>query len=117
MSPTIELKLTEQEQNILNYLTNKESVAWEELAQFSKSPTTVKRSSLLKVVSDLKKKYTGVGLSVPFTCQFTDLVRTNSSVISPSPAVQMRKTLGGNLVRADDPTPDAHHDFKIDKNY
>ena len=45
MSPTIELKLSDQEQRIINYLSGKEQVAWEELAQFGKNPTTVKRVS------------------------------------------------------------------------
>jgi hypothetical protein len=126
MSPTIELKLSDQEQKIINYLATKEQVAWEELAQFGKNPTSVKRVTLLKVVSELRKKYASVGLATPFNCKFVDLnktvqVKTNSAspeiipakVVAPA-VVQMRKTLGGKMVRADDHTPDAHLDFVLD---
>jgi hypothetical protein len=126
MSPTIELKLSNQEQNIINYLDGKDQVAWQELAQFGKDPTTVKRVTLLKVVSELRKKYAAVGLPAPFNCKFFDLgvetIQVNANAKASTvqakvvaPAVQMRKTLGGKLVRADNNTPDAHLDFELDK--
>ncbi len=126
MSPSVEIHLTEQDKNLVNYLTGKDEVSWEELAQFAKSPTTVKRKSLLRAVSDLRKKYADAGLAAPFNCRFFDLgtmpsanapsqpVKAVAVVVAP-PVVQMRKTIGGKLVRADDTKPDLHHDFQLSK--
>jgi hypothetical protein len=129
MSPTIELKLTNQEQKVIGYLSGKQEVPWEELAQFAAKPDQVKLRTLQKVVSDIKKKYREVGMPAPFDCKFTQLVPSKTiyvdttSITTPtttatvvSAPVKVRVTAGGRQVRADDPTPDAVLDFKLDKN-
>jgi hypothetical protein len=111
MSPTVSLKLTPQEQNVINFLVPKQHCSLEELSQFSKDPTSVKEKTLMKIVSDLKKKFTSAGVAVPFNCQIVK--------VPPKPAVveevRMRKTIGGKLVRLDDHTPDLHIDFQLKK--
>ena len=51
------VSLTEQDTKIIGYLQsrNLQDVAWEELAQFSKEPTTVKLNTIKKAVSEIKK--------------------------------------------------------------
>jgi hypothetical protein len=46
ISGTFILKITNQEQKIINYLEGKNEVAWEELAQFAKHPQEVKQKTL-----------------------------------------------------------------------
>jgi hypothetical protein len=127
---TATLKLTNQEQNIINYLSGKKSVAWQELAQFAKDPTTVKKQTLQKVVSDIKRKYIITNIPMPFDCSFTDL---SKPIIEEIPIVESyepkeqtfvklvrtpeRVTVGGNRVPLDNTDPDAVIDFKLDRNY
>jgi hypothetical protein len=66
------LKLTDQERKIISYLQPKhgEEVPWEELAQFSKDPQTVKKKTMQKTVSEIKRKYTAANLPMPFSVTF-----------------------------------------------
>lgn len=132
---TTTLKITNQEAQIITHCAGKKVVPWEELAQYAKEPTTVKLKTLQKAVSDLKKKYRDANLPVPFDCSFVSLVSLPADQeTKPVPAptvstqpktetkleqklVQLRITRGGNRVSADDKTPDAHIDFKLEPFY
>lgn len=129
---TTTLKITNQEAQIITHCAGKEVVSWEELAQYAKEPTTVKLKTLQKAVSDLKKKYRDANLPMPLNCSFVSLVSLPADQeTKPSPVpvattqlqadakpeqklVQLRITRGGNRVPADDKTPDAHIDFKLE---
>lgn len=65
------VRLTEQETKIVDYLTAKTSgnVYWEELAQFSKSPQTVKLKTIKRAVSEIRRKYVDAGQPNPFSIQ------------------------------------------------
>jgi DNA-binding response OmpR family regulator len=110
------MKLTNQEQRILNFLIGKTEVAWEELAQFSKDPSSVKMKTLQKAVSDLRKKFTDSNIPVPFKCKFITLLK-KEPVVQEQKFVKMRTTPAGNLVSADSNEPNAYVDFKLEPNY
>lgn len=125
---TINLKLTQQKQSIINYLsTRAEQVAWEELAQFAKDPANVKLKTIKRAVSEIKRKYAEANLPLPFNCEFISLsnqkeereVMANVVNISNSKPeqilVQVKRTPEGNLVRDDANMLAAHVDFKLDK--
>lgn len=80
VNQTLVLKLTKQEQNIINYCSGKSVVPFEELAQFAKDPMQVKLSTLQKAVSDLKKKYRDLNLTLPFNCQFVQLAKPDTTL-------------------------------------
>lgn len=64
------MKLTQQEKLVIDFLSNKEVVFWEELAQFCKNPLTVKLRTVQKIVSDIKKKHKENNIDIPFNCSF-----------------------------------------------
>lgn len=70
-----ELRLTEQEIKVTNYLQakNNQEISWEELVQFSKTPQSVKKNTIQKVVSEIKRKYVRAGLNVPFSVTFKNM--------------------------------------------
>ena len=53
------IRLTEQENKISNYLIakNGQTVFWEELAQFAKEPQKVKLKSIKRTVSEMRRKF------------------------------------------------------------
>lgn len=115
------IKITVQEQSIIDYCLGKKTVAWEELVQFAKDPQTVKLRTLQKVVSDLRKKYRDAGAHCPVVCSFVSLLSVNQTVAEetkPEPVeqtiVKLRITKGGNKVRDDDTRSDAQIDFVLD---
>jgi hypothetical protein len=67
-----QLKFSDQETKVINFLTSRNggNVFWEELAQFAKDPQTVKLKTIKKTVSEIKRKYSSSGLSVPFSVTF-----------------------------------------------
>jgi hypothetical protein len=120
---TAVLTLTGQEQKIINYLAGKNEVAWEELVVFAKDPQRVKLKTLQKVVSDIKRKFKDMGLTIPFACTFKSIsaidARINKELeaqVEPA-IVRMRTTPGGNKVPASNTDLDAHIDFKLEKLY
>jgi hypothetical protein len=119
-----EVKLTEQECKIISYLEERigQQVAWEELAQFAKDPSTVKLKTIQKSVSEIKRKYMVGGIPLPFNVNFKflapkaqppaqieDLIKGAEQVL-----VQVRRTAGGNIVPANSTKSDAQIDFSID---
>ncbi len=125
---TVNLKFTQQEQNIINYLSGKQIVAWEELAQFGKDPSSVKLKTIKRVVSEIKRKYAEAGLPIPFNCQFVALTESPKKELSEMKTatvvatkeqilVKMKSTPSGNLMPADSTELVAHIDFKLDKSY
>ncbi len=119
---TVNLKITTQEQNILNFCTNKQVVYWEDLAQFAKDPQNVKLKTIRKVVSEVKRKYAQANLPNPFTCEFASrlhetAIATVVNQIQPleQVLVQVKRTAGGATVLADSNTIAAHVDFRLDK--
>lgn len=68
------MKLTQQESQVLNFLSQRKEVYWEELAQFCKNPSTVKLKTVQKVISDLRKKFRDSKKDIPFNCTFSSLV-------------------------------------------
>lgn len=125
-----EVKLTNQELKVIDFLTlrNHQDVHWEELAQFSKDPKSVKLKTIQKVISDLKKKYVHFGIPFPFKGAFssmTKLVVTGEVVKQKTfekqeqTLVQIKRTPGGNVIKADSDEankPMAHIDFVLDFN-
>lgn len=119
---TAVLKLTSQEQKIINYLSSKSEVSWEELVVFVKDPQNVKMKTLQKVVSDVKRKFKEVNLPVPFNCAFKSLsaidFKINKELVAQiEPVIKLRITVGGNKVPATNTNPDAHVDFRLEKLY
>jgi hypothetical protein len=101
-SATTGVHLTEQETKLLKFLSNKEIAYWEELAQFSKSPTTVKLKTIRKSVSELRRKFTSAHLPVPFSCQFQSMATTangNKRTPSASPNKETMIFNGQTLVK------------------
>lgn len=68
------VKLSPQETKIVEYLQNKQTEYWENLAQFAKNPTTVKLKTIQKIISDLKKKYKEDNANLPFNCELKSLI-------------------------------------------
>jgi hypothetical protein len=95
-------KLTTQETKIINYLQSKNNteVAWEELAQFAKDPQNVKRKTVQKSVSEIKRKYTSDGLAIPFNVKFISLldIAESTPLQTEQKLVQIKKTTGGNMM-------------------
>src|SRR3990172_7009572 len=101
-----EVKLTDQEAKVVNYLNsrNGQKVAWEELAQFSKNPTSVKIKTTKKVVSEVKRKFSQANLPTPFEVSFYTLVQDQPTMLPPPHAdaiikaeqvlVQVKRTPG-----------------------
>lgn len=118
---SINLKLTPQEQKVIRYCTGKDEVNYEELAQFSKDPKSVKLSTIRKIISDLKKKFVDANLPIPFDCKFSTLVKEmkieSKAEESKQVLVKVVKTPSGNVVPDDGTSLFAHVDFKLDKNY
>src|SRR5260370_22893103 len=104
-----ELKLTKQEWQVTNYLIGKNNgkVFWEELAQFAKDPQNVKRKTVLKIISEIKKKYLIVGALVPFNVNFGSLtsepeIKEPLQIAIPvnlpiQNLVQIKRTPAGNM--------------------
>jgi hypothetical protein len=112
---TTELKLTDQDRRVVNFLTahNNSEVYWEELAQFSKDPRNVKLKTIQKTVSELRRKYTQAGITVPFNVTFKTLVAPKTeALIVPEPTavvamatppvqnlVKIKRTPDGNTIK------------------
>ena len=115
-----DIKLTEQEARVVDFLLSKNnsSVYWEELAQFAKSPQTVKLKTIKKTVSEIRRKYIATGLTVPFSVSFTTMqveedepeapaidatiidsfLNQAPTVPSPQNLVQIKRTPAGNTM-------------------
>src|SRR5665213_1144587 len=70
-----QLKFSEQEASVKdylidNYVKSRDTIFWEELAQFAKDPQNVKIKTIKKVVSEIKRKYKTAGLEAPFQINF-----------------------------------------------
>jgi hypothetical protein len=114
-----EVKLTNIETKLVNHLINKNGgeVTLQELAPFAKDPTTVKRVTVLKWISDVKKKYREAGQPVPFSVVFTTPTDAKPVVPPEQKLTQIRKTPDGNIMRvnpASPVVPPAHIDFVLD---
>lgn len=70
-----QLKVTDQEFRVIDYLVSKnhKTVYWEELAQFSKDPQSVKLKTIKKTVSEIRRKYANANALVPFHVNFTTM--------------------------------------------
>jgi len=122
------INLSKQEKSIYNYLKDKnnQEIVWEELKQFTKDPTSVKKGTIQKTVSEIKRKFKLAELSFPFEIKFVDklpavlLPHKNESkeeeIIPKQQLVKVRKTIGGRTVAESDTRPDAQIDFPPDPN-
>jgi hypothetical protein len=118
------IRLTKQEQCVVDYLCskNKSKVYWEELAQFAKDPQNVKRKSILRMVSDLKKKFVSADFALPFDVTFASLTAEaappSSSTANPAvqKLVQIKRTPAGNTMQVNANLHPAHIDFVLDRN-
>lgn len=118
------VKLTDQEAKVVNYLNsrNGQKVAWEELAQFSKDPTSVKIKTTKKVVSEVKRKFSQANLPAPFEVSFYTLapeapapkVTTTDIAQAEQVLVQVKRTPGGNIIPSNSTKSPAQIDFAID---
>jgi hypothetical protein len=116
-----DVKLTKQEQQVVNYLCSKNNskIFLEELAQFAKDPQNVKRKTILRTVSEIKKKYQMAGGLIPFNVTFGSLV-SEIDKMTPQPLVQVKRTPAGNMMKVDankPPIHPAHVDFVLDYTY
>lgn len=115
-----DIKLTEQETRVVSFLLSKNNtnVNWEELAQFAKSPQTVKLKTIKKTISEIRRKYTETGACVPFNVSFTmmpaaedkpELPAIDATIIDdflsqphlappPQNLVQIKRTPAGNTM-------------------
>src|SRR5277367_1876899 len=67
------MKITAQEQNVIQFLSDRDEVFWEELVQFCKDPANVKLRTVQKIVSDIRKKFRDTNRACPFDCKFGHL--------------------------------------------
>jgi len=131
-----QVKLTEQETKVVDYLVPRtgKKVYWEELVQFAKDPQTVKIKTVKKTVSEIKRKYTTIGVAEPFKVSFASLtqgedkteerpVQTIGDLIKDKLShnlVQIKKTPSGNTIMVDSKNNisaiPAHVDFVLDRN-
>jgi DNA-binding response OmpR family regulator len=116
-----EIKFTEQELNIINYLENRtdQEVAWEELPQFAKDPANVKLKTIQRAVSEIKRKFATANLPPTFEVRFKSLVSqpsvpTTPPVPQPQVLVQIKRTPAGNIIPADNTRHVAQIDFDMD---
>ncbi len=130
----VKINLTPQEFNIINFLCGKNEINLFDLAIFAKEPTKVKKQTLQKTVSDIKRKYTQLGLQPPFNCKIcvdqtiVEKPEPVLKIVESAPKIEepilkvveeiiipMRITLGGNRVTQSNTDPDAKIDFQLDK--
>ena len=109
-----ELKITERENQIINYLSNKDGqeVSWEELVQFAKDPQSVKIKTVKKTISEIKRKYNAKNLPAPFNVNFTSLL--NREINTPVPEIKQKLVLVSKPVNT---KHQAQIDFAIDDVY
>jgi hypothetical protein len=140
------MKLTEQENKVVNYLCSKNGgkVYWEELAQFAKDPQNVKRKTIQKTVSEIKRKFVQDNVPVPFQVEFALMISDQeepetSSVLqmvaNPPPATTQKMVpyrrpvaaiatqpaivatpINGNTTPNHTSVHPAHADFVLDRN-
>lgn len=134
------INLSEQEEKVNAFLMTRDNgfVAWQELAQFAKSPQNVKLRSCQKMVSEVRRKLKAAGMEVPWNVRFYSLTDANQPLngddieIAPTieavvikkmeeapkqqVLVQVKRTPSGNpmIVNQAKPTLAAHIDFKLD---
>jgi len=120
-----DVKLTTLEKKVIDFLIakNNSTVYWEELVQFAKDPQSVNRKTVLKWISEIKRKFANANTPLPYAVSFT------SMMVPPLPAtltigelkqnmVQIKRTPDGNIMRINpaSPTHPAHVDFVLDRN-
>jgi len=113
-----QIKFSEQEVKVVNFLiaNNNGDVNWNDLAKFTKDPANIKKKSLQKIISEIKRKYASSGLTVPFNVRFVDGTVAEKPKDTTQNIVQVKKTPGGNTVVVNAVnTPAAHVDFVLDK--
>jgi hypothetical protein len=97
------IALSLQEMKIINYCENKPVVCWEHLAQFGKDPTTIKKATLQKIISDIKRKYREMNVECPLKSSFKDML--DMSAIKDKLEKQMsfpiNETLGAAKISLD----------------
>jgi hypothetical protein len=111
------VKLTNQESDVVRYLEVRSGreVAWEELVQFSKTPSTVKLKTMQKVVSDIKRKFALAGTSLPFNVKFITLVKPPTPpVASQQNLIQVKRTPSGNVIPVNNNKHQVQIDFELD---
>lgn len=112
-----EVILTEQEIRVIDFLMSKNngSIYWEELAQFAKSPQTVKLKTIKKTISELKRKYVETGLPVPFNVKFATMpTETPAPVPQVQNLVQIKRTPAGNTMVVDGNNTPSMHPAQVD---
>ena len=107
--------LTAQEQNIVDFLKDKEEAYWEELAQFSKDPTRVKLKSIKRAVSEIKKKYKDNNMECPIKTKLSLL--SNKQMQKSEDAITVNNQILVKVPRPQvvDTVKQCHKDFAINK--
>jgi hypothetical protein len=129
-----DVNLTALEKKVVNFLTSKNNgtVYWEELVQFAKDPQNVSRKTVLKWVSEVKRKYATANIPLPYSVTFSSMAQplqvTSSTALPYTPVtiggiiqqklVQIKRTPDGNTIRVNPTAPvhPAHADFVLDRN-
>lgn len=90
MSSLSNIPLSPQEIKIISHLSDKKEEYFQNLAQFTKNPQTIKLKSVQKIISDIKKKFKKAEQPLPFNCQLKSMatilekpkmVQTDQSVV------------------------------------
>jgi len=104
------IALTLQELKIINFCDNKSVVFWEHLAQFGKDPATIKKTTLQKVISDIKRKYKEMNVECPLKSSFKDMndMSTVQNKLSKQMSLPINETLGVAQISLDSKKPIQH---------
>lgn len=118
---------TNQEKSVIEFLTGKKQVYWEELVQFCKNPSTIKDTSIKRLISGIKKKYKDNGISCPIVCEFKYLedkpvlkeVKKQSILLTEDKIILNGQVL--KKIQKPEPNkstvPQTHLDFQLRKVY
>lgn len=113
-----DLKITEQDSRIINYLSSKngQEVSWEELAQFSKDPQNVKLNTIKKTISEIKRKYKESMFPLPFNVSFVSLVPVAQQTAKSEVKAEQKlvRVIKEGSPKANLPKPQAQIDFVMD---
>jgi hypothetical protein len=120
-----EVNLTDLEKRVISFIISKNNstIYLEELVQFAKDPQNVSRKTVLKWLSEIKRKYTNANMPLPYTVTFQSMSKPNQSVQTAPDVqqqlVQIKRTPDGNMMRINPSAPTAHPahvDFVLDRN-
>lgn len=103
---------TPQEQKFIEYLKSHETATWDDLRKLCKNADNTQIKTVKRVVSDIKAKFKSKNQNLPWTAQISE-----ATPIQKEPEqkiIELRRTIGGNVIDKSINIPDAQIDFKMD---